>query len=177
MRLGDSLIVVYRPNSVLRRDDRVRLNVCIRAGLIRIRVRLRSDGTPRSKDVAERAGEAAVLNRARIGAESSRGRVVGVDVVVLRLRRGEVLRLGSVLRDGVGELTVVSSGIPSGARGASGCVVASADVVAADVAGIARGFRRSRGASAVGIDSVGEGAGDPVEGRGRDAGDVVDKGE
>ena len=58
---------------------------------------------------------------------------------------------------------------------ASSAVVTSSDVVAADVARIARGLWRSRGASAVRVYSVREGAGDPVEGRGRDACDVVDE--
>ena len=58
---------------------------------------------------------------------------------------------------------------------AARAVVASTDVIAANVAGIAVGLRRSGRASAVWIDSLGEGAGDPAEGRDGDARDVVDE--
>ena len=164
LRLDAALIVAHGTDAALRRDDRIRLNVGVD-------VRLRRDRTSGSQDVAERARETAVPVDARIGAQSRGRGIVRIGVVILG--SAVALRIIASLFNRVGNLPVATSFRTR--RATARGVVASADIVAADCARIARRLRRSRRAAAIRINSFRKSAGNPTERRGRNTRDVVDK--
>lgn len=97
-------------------------------------------------------------------------RIVGAD----RIRAGVVTgRVTAVIA--VVAVVIVATVAGAGARGRVALFAATADEVAANVARVAVRFRRTRRATAIGVNPFGQHRGGPMEGRGRDVENAADE--
>ena len=162
-------------------DSGARLFVVYRANGFDVAIRFEAL-SDHDVEVARRARNALGFDRLTLRRRDARVQATGAETVRLgNARRRGVVGFGVVifraLRNDANVVLIDRRAVVVGGTARVVIsVVATPDVVAADRAGIAGGFRRARGAAAIGVDSVGEGARSPFEGGDRGASGAVDHG-